>query len=73
MALRPSRRLLRRELHRLVDDAFDREETACFETVKANEHLEFYEYSSRNTPLRKRMKTTVFAISDQPERRKVAR
>ena len=73
LVLRPSRRLLKAALHREVDRAFDADETACFETVKANEHVEFYEYATRRTPFRKRLKTSIFAYEDQPERRRIRR
>jgi hypothetical protein len=73
LVLRPSRRLLRQALHSEVDRVFDHDETACFEVVKANEHVEFFEYPRRRTPMRQRMKTTIFAFETAPERRKAAR
>lgn len=73
LVLRPSRRLLKLALHREVDRVFDLDETACFEVVKQNEHIEFYEYQKRRTPHRERLKTTIFAYSTAPERRKRAR
>jgi len=73
LVLRPSRRLLKAALHREVDRVFDLDETACFELVKANEHVEFFEYPRRRTPFRERLKTTIFAWSYAPERRKVTR
>lgn len=73
LVLRPSRRLLRKALHEQVDRVFDLDETACFEVVKANEHVEFFEYPKRRTPHRERLKTTIYAVASAPERRKAAR
>ncbi|HEX4334629.1 MAG TPA: hypothetical protein VH062_01880 [Polyangiaceae bacterium] len=71
--LRPSLALLKRALHREVDRCVDEETVGCFEAIKANSHIELYEYSSRKTPFARRLKTAIFAVSDQPERRKLGR
>lgn len=67
VVLFPSRALLKQALLVEVDRCFEADHVGCFETVKANEHVELFEYASRRTPFRKRLKTTIFALSDRPD------
>lgn len=46
---------------------FDAQQTACFEYVKQNEHVDLYVYPHRRSPFRERVKKTIKA--PPPKRR----
>lgn len=71
-SLHPSHRLLEQEACRELVRCLRQDSVACVELVKRNEHVVLYEYPLERDRL-VRFKTTIFAYSTQPDRRKVRR
>jgi hypothetical protein len=66
MRVRTSLALLKLAVHTEIDRCLDAGSAGCVELVRTNEHIELYEYPSRRTPLRRRLKTTIYAFTDEP-------
>lgn len=65
-ALRLSRRAALPAFHDEIDRCLEEVATACFETIKSNEHLVIYEYANGENRLERR-KTEVYGFTDDPE------